>query len=140
MRYNEQQKTEIWRKTSGKCHICRRSLLYKAYGFLNTEGAWEIDHDIPKSKGGQNDAENLLPACPSCNRIKRDNHTLTERSKFGYKSPPYSVDERREAKIRRGKQEFADQFNTFLNPKINVPLSMLRGAIGYFRDPDKFRK
>lgn len=29
-----------------------------------------LDHIVPRSKGGTNDAENLQPACPRCNRRK----------------------------------------------------------------------
>ena len=36
-----------------------------------------IDHLIPVAKGGQNDAENLVLACRTCNSSKKDNDLLT---------------------------------------------------------------
>lgn len=37
--------------------------------------ATEVDHIIPKSKGGTDDAKNLVAACRSCNASKGD-HSL----------------------------------------------------------------
>lgn len=37
-----------------------------------SDGAFEIDHIVPVSRGGQNDPENLCVACVTCNRAKRD--------------------------------------------------------------------
>ena len=31
-----------------------------------------LDHFIPKSKGGSNNSNNLVPACNPCNHIKKD--------------------------------------------------------------------
>jgi hypothetical protein len=37
-----------------------------------TEGPFEIDHVIPRIKGGEDILENVVVACLSCNRAKRD--------------------------------------------------------------------
>jgi hypothetical protein len=37
-----------------------------------TEGAFEIDHIHPVSRGGENDLDNLCVACAPCNRSKRN--------------------------------------------------------------------
>lgn len=37
-----------------------------------TSGPFEIDHVFPYSRGGTHDPENLVVACRSCNRTKRD--------------------------------------------------------------------
>ena len=49
-------------KTDGKCHHCGLLLV----------GAWEIDHLIPRAKGGSNLFANLVPACVRCNQDKAD--------------------------------------------------------------------
>lgn len=35
---------------------------------------YEVDHFIPKAKGGADRMDNLVLACPPCNRAKRDKH------------------------------------------------------------------
>ena len=37
----------------------------------DTEGPFEIDHKLPRSRGGANDPDNLAVACRPCNRRKR---------------------------------------------------------------------
>lgn len=36
------------------------------------EGPFEVDHVMPKSRGGTNDESNLVCSCRSCNRAKKD--------------------------------------------------------------------
>ena len=33
-------------------------------------GHWEVDHVIQRDKGGAKEAENCLPACMRCNRLR----------------------------------------------------------------------
>lgn len=37
-----------------------------------TEGPFEVDHIIPRAKGGENTVENVTVACRRCNRSKKD--------------------------------------------------------------------
>lgn len=37
-----------------------------------SEGPFEVDHIIPRAKGGENTIENVTVACRSCNRSKKD--------------------------------------------------------------------
>ena len=63
----------IFDKTSGHCHFCGDPLILKKYGCADIddlEGAWETDHIIQKGKGGAKQAENCLPACVRCNRLR----------------------------------------------------------------------
>lgn len=46
----------------GKCYYCSKKVGKK----------YDVDHIIPLSKGGSNSPENLVIACPSCNRAKKD--------------------------------------------------------------------
>ncbi len=55
-------KTLVWDKTNGICYYCKTKL----HPFRN----YQIDHFIPKSKGGSEDLENLFPSCISCNMHK----------------------------------------------------------------------
>ena len=64
---------EIFLKNNGHCHFCGDPLIFKKYGcknINNLEGAWEADHIIQKGKGGSKSAENCLPACVRCNRLR----------------------------------------------------------------------
>jgi hypothetical protein len=45
----------------GKCYYCHEKLT-----------AYHIDHVIPLSRGGTNDAFNIVIACPACNMHKKD--------------------------------------------------------------------
>lgn len=59
------------------CLWCRPS----ARGYIEADEArvvlsenFEWDHLAPVSRGGGNDADNLMPTCRPCNRRKRDRH------------------------------------------------------------------
>jgi len=54
---------EILKRSSGRCEAC---------GISSDERAIDIDHIVPKSKGGSNDKSNLQALCYKCNRQKRD--------------------------------------------------------------------
>jgi 5-methylcytosine-specific restriction endonuclease McrA len=47
-------------KTGGRCHVCGGPLGPK----------WAADHVRPRARGGQDAAENYLPACNSCNAAR----------------------------------------------------------------------
>lgn len=55
-------KSTVYRKTNGHCAYCGNGL-DPFYG-------WEIEHMIPRSRGGSDDLANLVPACTRCNRLK----------------------------------------------------------------------
>lgn len=38
----------------------------------DTDGPFEVDHIVPRSKGGEDTMENVCVSCSSCNRAKRD--------------------------------------------------------------------
>lgn len=74
MDHSEEILNHVFDKTDGHCRYCEKKLVWKNYGKFGKQGAWEIDHDIPKSRGGMDYLMNLLPACIPCNREK---HTMT---------------------------------------------------------------
>jgi 5-methylcytosine-specific restriction endonuclease McrA len=40
--------------------------------------SFEVGHNIPESKGGTLDINNLRPICPKCNRSMGDSYTIDE--------------------------------------------------------------
>ena len=68
----EQRLRTIFGKTHGHCHFCGDKLMFGRRGFRGEyqKGAWEVDHVIQRGKGGSKTAENCLPACTRCNRLR----------------------------------------------------------------------
>ncbi|MDD5703209.1 MAG: HNH endonuclease [Dehalococcoidales bacterium] len=58
---NNKQRFEVFKKYNFTCQYCGRR---------TPEAILEIDHIIPKSKGGTDDIENLTASCFECNRGK----------------------------------------------------------------------
>jgi len=58
---NNKQRFEVFKKYNFTCQYCGRR---------TPEVILEIDHIIPKSKGGTDDIENLTASCFECNRGK----------------------------------------------------------------------
>ena len=60
--FSSATKQTVWNKTDGHCYYCGDQLK-----------PWEtfsIDHVIPKSKGGTDELDNLVPSCRRCNSRK----------------------------------------------------------------------
>jgi 5-methylcytosine-specific restriction endonuclease McrA len=47
-------------KTAGRCHVCGGSLGRK----------WAADHVLARCRDGNDETDNFLPACNSCNRLR----------------------------------------------------------------------
>ena len=56
------ERAEIFRKTGGRCHICGGAI----------DGAWQADHVLAHSGGGEHRADNYLPAHVLCNNYRWD--------------------------------------------------------------------
>ena len=54
---------EVFKRSKTKCEMC---------GVDNREKALEVDHIIPRNKGGSDDISNLQALCFTCNSIKKD--------------------------------------------------------------------
>lgn len=61
--FSKEERAKIYRKTKGHCYLCGEFVDYKSF---------EIEHEVPLSKGGTNDLSNLFCACHICNLIKHD--------------------------------------------------------------------
>ena len=57
------QKHVLFGRQEGKCAGCKIEFLFKIM---------EVDHMVPRSRGGTDHPENLQLLCPNCNRIKGD--------------------------------------------------------------------
>lgn len=68
----ENQLREIWLKTGGHCHFCGDPVVFARRGWRSgsLRSYWEVDHVIQRAKGGAVAAENRLPACTRCNRLR----------------------------------------------------------------------
>lgn len=65
-RLSKSERQKIYDKYNGHCAYCGCELGYKDM---------QVDHVIPLRRGGDDDIENMLPACRSCNHYKA---TLTD--------------------------------------------------------------
>ena len=57
------QKHVLFGRQEGRCGGCKIEFLFKIM---------EVDHVVPRSRGGTDHPENLQLLCPNCNRIKGD--------------------------------------------------------------------
>lgn len=73
----------IWDKTDGRCFYCGHPLCSDEVEFIVRAGpgsyqSWmEIDHLHPRSKGGLDAVDNMIPSCQACN-CSKSNKTLEE--------------------------------------------------------------
>ncbi len=51
--------------SSGRCEWCGENLV---------RGTFELDHVVSLNRGGRNETDNLVVACPDCNRRKGQKH------------------------------------------------------------------
>ncbi len=70
MQYSNERLDQIFDKTNGFCRHCGIQLAFKNYGNRNARGGWEVDHSVPKSRGGSENLRNLWPTCWVCNSQK----------------------------------------------------------------------
>jgi hypothetical protein len=63
MTFDREKRKKVWDKSGGRCWYC---------GVTLTPWNFHVDHFMPRSKGGEDDLENLVPACQSCNLEKKD--------------------------------------------------------------------
>lgn len=66
---NRQLLGQVYAKSLGRCWYCGSELA--------PFSSWEVEHQIPRSKGGANDLSNLVAACRQCNS-RKSNRDLSE--------------------------------------------------------------
>ena len=87
-------KQDILARTGGDCHICHDAVGPRSYGKVYSPHGWEIDHSVPRSKGGTDRLNNLYAAHIDCNRSKGAKSTRTARRQFGHTVAPLSLAQR----------------------------------------------
>lgn len=90
MAYADEELNVLYEKTDGRCHVCRKKLAFTNYGVSGRRGAWEVDHSVPRARGGTDRRSNLLPACIPCNRSKQARSTRSARAARGHTRRPMS--------------------------------------------------
>ena len=63
MKFEKSQLDSIYRRTTGYCHLCHVKLARRNYGKTGMKGAWQVEHSVPRSKGGTDHFNNLFAAC-----------------------------------------------------------------------------
>ena len=128
MAYDVDQLERIFEKTNGRCHICRSQLNFDNYGKAGNSNAWEVEHSVPRAKGGTNHLNNLFASCVTCNRSKGSSTTRSARAKSGYKSAPLPKSKKISNALTGG---VLGAFATFLvPPHIRVATVLLGAVIG----------
>lgn len=138
MPYSDEQLSAIYDRTSGYCHLCHKKLSFNNYGTVGTKGAWEVEHSRPKANGGSNRANNLYPACVSCNRSKGTVSSRAVQTWSGRTRAPLSREKR---KGEKRKNAVAGGIIGGLIGSIAGPLGAVAGAaigakLGHDADPD----
>lgn len=72
MSHDDETVNDLFDLTDGTCFYCEKSISVKNYGRVGERGAFEVDHFIPVSRGGDDEFENWVPACVDCNTRKAD--------------------------------------------------------------------
>ncbi len=98
MRLTEDQVNDIFDRTSSKCHLCHKKLSFKNYARYGKQGAWEVEHSVPRACGGSDRLNKLYAACISCNRAKGARTTRSIRLRRGLTRAPMSANIREAAK------------------------------------------
>ena len=86
----------ILARTGGDCHICHDGVGPRSYGRTDSPLGWEIDHSVPRAKGGIDRRNNLYAAHIRCNRSKGVKSSRSARGQHGYTSAPLSMRRRKE--------------------------------------------
>lgn len=102
MQFDKQTLAHIYHRTSGYCHLCHRKLALKNYGQSGKRGAWQVEHSVPRSKGGTDHINNLFAACVGCNCDKSNRTTRTARGWNGKTCAPLNREKRKQAKFENG--------------------------------------
>ncbi|MBX7086689.1 MAG: HNH endonuclease [Leptospirales bacterium] len=139
MAYSKERRKDIYERTSGYCHLCRKKLSFSNYGKRGFKGNWEVEHSVPRAKGGTDRLNNLYAACIDCNREKKTTSTRTARRWNGRSRAPLSRDARESARDNNTLSHGAAgaTIGGLLGGPFGAMLGGVLGAIvGNNKDPD----
>jgi hypothetical protein len=139
--YSEDKLNKIFDKTHGACHLCAKKLYFSNYGNIDgRRGKWEVEHSIPKAKGGTDHLNNLYAACISCNRSKGKKTTRTIRAIHGRTKAPHSAEKkvviRRNSTVGWGITGLALTALVTSNPTTLLIAALTSGAFGNSLNPN----
>lgn len=66
---DEDKRLAVFEKSDGECHYCEKELSFDNRD-RESRGAWEVEHRVPRAKGGTDHLNNLVAACWPCNLDK----------------------------------------------------------------------
>lgn len=138
-RYDDDFLNDVYDRTDGRCHVCRKKLAFTNHGRVGARGAWEVDHSRARARGGSDFLGNYLPACIPCNRKKGARTNRSVRRPFGYRCRPLSRKARREARAWSaliGGGGLGLIARAALGPAALLPGIVLGAIGGYNLDPD----
>jgi 5-methylcytosine-specific restriction endonuclease McrA len=72
---------QVWLLYLGDKHFKQKCLVQWCENFI-TPFTFEVGHNIPESKGGLTDIDNLRPICSKCNKSMGDDYTIDEFSEL----------------------------------------------------------
>lgn len=138
MRYTNNQLNDIYDRTTGYCHICRKKLAFINYGRVGSRGAWEVEHSRAKAHGGTDRGNNLYPACISCNRSKGEGNTRTARKQHGHTRAPLSKEKRKNEKIKNAVAGggLGAIIGSVFGPVGTIAGSIIGASVAHKKNPD----
>lgn len=138
MAFDVKFRERIFSKTNGRCHLCRCELDFNKYGKSDAKDSWEVEHSVPRAKGGTDHLNNLYASCIPCNRSKGSASTRSARAKNGFKCAPLSQKRKVSNTLTWGAVGSLAAF--FAPPPLRIAVAligMVAGAtIGHEVEPD----
>lgn len=89
--FDDEKRRGVFAKSRALCHLCGESMAFVNYGNHGARRAWEIDHSIPRARGGSDHLNNLYAAHTRCNRSKQARSSASVRRQNGLSRAPMSA-------------------------------------------------
>ena len=64
------QRADILKRHAGRCYYCKTRLIWGERYSAYTPQYFNVDHKLPKSRGGTNELDNVVASCRACNMSK----------------------------------------------------------------------
>ncbi|MDO8329653.1 MAG: HNH endonuclease [Fluviicoccus sp.] len=138
MAYQEKRLRRIFERTAGRCHICHKKVVWANYGRVDLRGGWEVEHSVPRARGGSDHPTNLYPACIGCNRAKGSKSTRSARARHGKVHAPLSRGGRLWARIENAVAGclLGMVAGAFVSAEGALVGSWVGWALGYLKPPE----
>ena len=100
-----EDRLRIFEKGHGRCTYCGLALVFSAM---------HIDHVLPRTQGGEDVFDNLVPACQACNNSKKG-RTPAQWSAVLHALPPRATTLRVDPELLRKARYFLDEEDKSVN-------------------------